>query len=947
MGGISRRDALRLGALGAAVPPALAWSGPAGAAPAAAVAEPAALLGPGVSAAGIPTPESWVVRPFANDQVTLGPSLFTANRDRILTFARAYPADRMLAVFRANAGLDTRGAQPPGGWETTDGNLRGHYAGHFLSCLALAYAGSGDAAFKDKLDYMVTALGQCQDALDATVGQPPPPTPPVGRTAGRLGNAVALNGNGQYVALPRDIVSGLADFTIAVWVNPSATRTWSRIFDFGTGTARYMFLAASAGGGPRFAITTGGSGGEQRINGVGQLPLNQWSHLAVTLSGQTGTLYVNGAAIATDTAMTINPAALGPTGNNWIGRSQFGDPHLSAAVDDLHIYDRALTAAEVAALAGGDAGAGTVAAYAFDEASGDAAADSSGKGQTATLVATPTGAAGPSHAGYLAAYPETQFIRLEEFATYPSIWAPWYTCHMIMRGLLDAYTYTGNQQAMDIVLGMADWAHSRLAGLPREQLDRMWRIYIAGEYNAMAAVLADLYAVTGDAKHLATAKCFVNSYLFEAAVADEDILQGLHANQHIPQFLGYLAIFERTGETDFYQAAVNFWDMVVPHRQYADGGTAGPGELFGGRDVIVGDIQAANAETCPVYNMLKLGRALFFHNPDPKYMQYYERALYGQILASRQNVDSTTNPLLTYFVPVNPGARRSYGNLGTCCGGTGLETHTKFQDSIYFRSADGSTLYVNLYIASTLTWADRGFTIEQATDYPIDSAGTTTITVDGRGHLRIKLRVPYWVEEEFVVRVNGVRQRLTARAGEYVTLSRRWRTGDTITVAMPFSLRAERALDDNATQSIAYGPVPLVTKSPATSYLAYSFYKDFDLRGDLSRSITPTDAPNTFTTHGLTLAPFYVADTDPYHMYFTRAEPQIVFGSVDSGVPNVPRADGLTLLDLVWAQAPFRHQTGFVLTVARTSQEWVRAGLLTREQQRAVISAAVRADLRR
>jgi DUF1680 family protein len=707
MTAMSRRGVLRLGALVAATPPTLALT-------------PATAAGSTSVGAATTTPASWVVEPFANHQVTLAPSLFTANRDRILAFATAYPADRMLAVFRANAGLDTLGAAPPGGWETADGNLRGHYAGHFVSCLALAYAGSGDQIYRDKLDYLVAALGQCQDAL--------------------------------------------------------------------------------------------------------------------------------------------------------------------------------------------------------------------------------AGAA--SHPGYLAAYPEAQFALLEQFATYPTIWAPWYTCHMIMRGLLNAYQLAGNEQALRIVLGMADWAYSRLGHLPRAQLDRMWKIYIAGEYNAMAAVMADLYAITGNQNYLVTAKCFDNTDLFQATVRNQDMLNGKHANQHIPQFLGYLEIFDQTNEPDYYTAAANFWDMVVPHRIYTDGGMAGSGEIFGARDVIAATIQTANAETCPCYNMLKLSRNLFFHNPDPKYMQYYERALFGQILASRQNVSSTTSPLLTYFVPMNPGARRGYGNLGTCCGGTGLESHTKFQDSIYFRSVDASTLYVNLYIASTLRWPEKGFTIEQSTNYPTDPAGTTTLTVHGSGPLDLKLRVPYWVHNGYTVQVNGVEQALDAVAGRYTTLSRTWADGDTIAISMPFSLRVEKALDDPATQSVAYGPVPLVTRSAATSYRQFSFYRDFTLDGELSHSVQPAGAPMSFTTNGYPVVPFYLNDTAPYHAYFKRAEPQIVFGALDSGVPNYRRSDGLTFLDLVWAQAPFPNQAQFVRVVQDVCAEWLRTGLLTRQQRQAILIAAAQADLR-
>ena len=212
------------------------------------------------------------------------------------------------------------------------------------------------------------------------------------RVAGKFGRALQLGGGSpaQYVALPAGIVTGLTDFTIATWVNPAAIATWARVFDIGTGENVNMFLTLSAGSTPRFAITTSGNGSEQRLNAPSPLPVSQWTHLAVTLSGTTGTLYVNGVAVATNTSMTLNPSGLGTTTQNYIGKSQYpADPYLNGTVDEFQIYSRALTAAEVQSLttsAGGTAGGGDVAWYRFDESKGATALDSSGHSRDATIV---------------------------------------------------------------------------------------------------------------------------------------------------------------------------------------------------------------------------------------------------------------------------------------------------------------------------------------------------------------------------------------------------------------------------------------------------------------------------------------------------------------------------------------------------------------------------------
>lgn len=218
------------------------------------------------------------------------------------------------------------------------------------------------------------------------------PPADIPRVPGKFGTALQFGGGSpvQYVSLPRGIAGGLTDFTVAAWVNPAAAPDWSRVFDFGDGENVYMFMTVAAGGtgNPRFAITVNSNGHEQQVNAPDPLPLGQWAHLAVTLSGTTATLYVNGTAVDTSTSMTLNPSSLGATTQNYIGKSQWPDPYLDATVDEFQLWNRALSAAEVQSLltsAGGTPGGGNVAWYRFDEPKGDIVTDSSGKGNDGTV----------------------------------------------------------------------------------------------------------------------------------------------------------------------------------------------------------------------------------------------------------------------------------------------------------------------------------------------------------------------------------------------------------------------------------------------------------------------------------------------------------------------------------------------------------------------------------
>src|SRR5687767_3634126 len=392
---------------------------------------------------------------------------------------------------------------------------------------------------------------------------------------------------------------------------------------------------------------------------------------------------------------------------------------------------------------------------------------------------------------------------LERGATYGAqdsqIWAPYYTLHKILAGLLDTYEVAGNKKALEIARGMGGWVQTRLSAVPAETRARMWGRYIAGEYGGMNEAMARLFRLTGERRFLDTAKLFDNTNFFYGNAAHDhglakgvDTVRGRHANQHIPQITGALETFRNTKEMPYYLIASNFWDIVNGGYMYSIGGVAGAknpnnAECFTAQPDSLwqnGLAQGGQNETCATYNLLKLDRQLFMYDQTAKYMDHYERALYNHILASV----AEDNPGNTYHVPLNPGAQKRFGNANmngfTCCNGTAIESNTKLQDTIYFRSADNKSLYVNLFVPSTLTWRDRGISIQQVTDFPY--ADTTKLIVKGAGAFDLKVRVPGWATRGFFVNVNGKTLPLKATPGSYVSLGKSWKANDTVELRMPF-----------------------------------------------------------------------------------------------------------------------------------------------------------------
>ena len=473
--------------------------------------------------------------------------------------------------------------------------------------------------------------------------------------------------------------------------------------------------------------------------------------------------------------------------------------------------------------------------------------------------------------GYISAYPPDQFIMLESGAKYGGqddrVWAPYYTLHKIVAGLIDIYEVSGNEKALNVAEGMAEWVYTRLSKLPTETLITMWNTYIAGEFGGINESLAHLYRITGKPEYLKAAQLFDNIKVFygdaqhtHGLAKNVDTYRGLHANQHIPQIMGALELYRNSESPEYYHIADNFWYKTKNDYMYSIGGVAGArnpanAECFVAQPATLyenGLSAGGQNETCGTYNMLKLTRGLFFYNQQPELMDYYERALYNQILASVAE-DSPAN---TYHIPLRPGSKKQFSNADmsgfTCCNGTALESSTKLQNSIYFKSIENTAVFVNLFVPSTLKWTDKGITIKQETDFP--HSDHTKLRVRGSGAFSLNIRIPSWAKKEVEVKINGKPQDIAIKAGSYLNLYRSWKDGDLIELKMPFSFHLDPIMDQENIASLFYGPVLLAAQEsePRTTFRKVTLNAS-----DLGKTITGKPEKLEFKIDGTLYKPFY------------------------------------------------------------------------------------------
>lgn len=402
------------------------------------------------------------------------------------------------------------------------------------------------------------------------------------------------------------------------------------------------------------------------------------------------------------------------------------------------------------------------------------------------------------------------------------LWSPWYTLHKTFAGLRDAFRFAGNKTALEIEIKFADWAERILAPLDAGQIQRM----LNTEFGGMNEVMVDLYADTGDKRWLDLSYKFEHRSFIEPLKRHQDILQGKHGNTQVPKLIGSADRYAYAGTLGDIIAASFFWDQVVQHHSYATGGH-GQDEYFGEPGKLSDRVDGRTAETCNVYNMLKLTRRLFAIRPDAHYTDFQERALFNHILASIDPEDGR----MCYMVPVGRGVQHEYQAMFqsfTCCVGSGMESHALHGYGIYYTTDE--KLWVNLYVPSEAEWAEAGVNLKVDTDFPEGESVTVVMTLRSPKEFVLALRHPYWAGDGFSVKVNGkaVSEDIidpyrdvpesgrpvpglpsVEQSGTYVQVKRTWKTGDTVELVLPKTVRLEPTPDNRRVAAIMWGPLVL------------------------------------------------------------------------------------------------------------------------------------------
>jgi uncharacterized protein len=449
-------------------------------------------------------------------------------------------------------------------------------------------------------------------------------------------------------------------------------------------------------------------------------------------------------------------------------------------------------------------------------------------------------------------------------------WSPLYTVHKLMAGLLDVHQAWGNPTALEVETGLAEYFARVFAALNDAQVQQL----LNTEYGGLNESFAELSAQTGDKRWLDVAQRIYDRKVLDPLVAGQDKLANFHANTQVPKLIGLARIHELNGKPEPANAASFFWTTVTEHHSYVIGGNADR-EYFSAPDTIAAHITEQTCEHCNTYNMLKLTRHLYSWKPEAAYFDYYERAHLNHVMAA----ENPSTGGFTYMTPLMTGSRRCYSTRHEdgfwCCVGTGMESHSKHGESIFWEG--NGTLLVNLYIPAEATWATRNATLALETKYPMQPESRLKLTsLRKPARFAIALRIPSWAKGKADVTVNGKSFTPTVRSG-YAIVDRGWNAGDVVAITLPMELRIESAPGDLNTIAVLRGPMVMAADlapasqnwdNPDPAMVGEDLLGGFKSKGNLERA--------SYETHGvvrptdLTFVPFYSQYERRSAVYFKR-----------------------------------------------------------------------------
>jgi hypothetical protein len=487
-------------------------------------------------------------------------------------------------------------------------------------------------------------------------------------------------------------------------------------------------------------------------------------------------------------------------------------------------------------------------------------------------------------------------------------WVPFYNWHKLFAGLFDAQTHCGNHDALMIAVKLAGFIDGVFAQLNDDQVEKMLNC----EHGGINESMAELYARTKDKRWLALAERIRHHRTLDPMFAQTDALNNLHANTQIPKVIGLSRLYELTNKPEYATAANFFWTTVTTKYSYVIGGNADR-ESFQGPNNISKHITEQTCESCNTYNMLKLTRHLFEWDPRSSFFDYYERAHFNHILAHQ----NPRTGMFAYMIPLMSGTHRTFSSEFRdfwCCVGSGMESHSKHGESIYWHDADH--LIVNLFIPSTLDWQERHAKFELVTSYPLsDQVSFSVTSIAKPTEFAIAMRIPYWTEKP-TLKVNGKTER-TVSANGYAVIRRKWKNSDKISLTLPMKPRIEATADDPNTIALLNGPLVLAADL-GDAKQPFEGVAPALVGSDLLSSLTPTGQAATFVTHKigrpnqLTLRPFYSQWDRRTAVYFKRftddewAKEQIAIAAEQARLKDL-RARSVDVMLLGERQSELKH----------------------------------------